>query len=91
MEGVSVACGQITWGREVPQEQILSEIALAGYEGAPADGQAGSTGAETLAFFGRFGLRPAPGYLGVSFREAEERARALERAARSVAEWETTR
>ena len=37
MEEIWVGCGQITWGRAIPQEQVLAEIAQAGYyEGAPA-------------------------------------------------------
>jgi len=30
-----IACSMITWGRETPLEQMLAEIAQAGYEGAP--------------------------------------------------------
>jgi hypothetical protein len=35
-EGIKVACGQITWrGSTFSQEEILQQIADAGYEGAP--------------------------------------------------------
>jgi hypothetical protein len=35
MQNVLIGCGQITW-RNVPEEQVLSEIAQAGYAGAQA-------------------------------------------------------
>ena len=81
MKDVRVACGQITWGRGVGEEQVLGEIAQAGYEGAPAGYGPGRTSAETLDLFGRFRLMPAPGYLGVAFWERDGRERILERAA----------
>ena len=33
MNNVRVGCGQITWARSVPEEQVLAEIAQAGYVG----------------------------------------------------------
>lgn len=68
MEGVHIACGKITWRNGgMTEEQILAEIAQAGYEGAPATVQPAR---ETLDLYGRFGLRPAPGYVGAAFWDA---------------------
>ena len=71
MEGLQIACGQITWRRGAPEEQILDEIARAGYEGAPP-GRTTRTTAETLAVYAKYGLTPAPGYLGAVFWEKDQ-------------------
>ncbi|HEX8958879.1 MAG TPA: hypothetical protein VF770_03560, partial [Solirubrobacterales bacterium] len=81
---MKVACGSITWGRDYPREQVLSEIARAGYEGTPV-GPAGATARETLDLYGRFGLKPAPGYIGLDWWKPEARAQQLENAARQAA------
>ncbi|MBN1933371.1 MAG: TIM barrel protein [Anaerolineae bacterium] len=78
-----VACSTITWGRDTPREQMLSEIAEAGYEGAPAGAYLGTPG-EVLALYGKYGLKPGPGYLGADFEKPEQEAAILERA-RSMA------
>jgi inosose dehydratase len=81
MENVLVGCVQITWPRGTPEEQILAEIAQAGYAGATASSRGGTRSAEeTVALFARYGLRPAPGYLGADFWRAEQREDILERA-----------
>ena len=39
MSTIEIGCGQITWitrSNETPEEQVLAEIAQAGYAGAPA-------------------------------------------------------
>jgi inosose dehydratase len=65
---LQIGCGQITWPRTTPEEEILAEIAQAGYAGAPGDARSAErTPQEILDLFGRFGLRPAPGYLGGNF------------------------
>jgi inosose dehydratase len=80
-----IGCGQITWPREMPEEQILAEIAAAGYAGAPGDARAGDRPArEILERFGRFGLRPAPGYLGGQFWDADQADALVETAARKA-------
>lgn len=80
MDGVQVACGQITWRQAAPpEEQILAEIAQAGYEGAPA-GRADRLARETLELYARFGLKPAPGYLGAAFWERAQAETILQRA-----------
>jgi inosose dehydratase len=80
MEGVKVACGQLTWGKSVPEEQVLAEIASAGYEGAPVVLFMDRTARDTVELFGRHGLKPAPGYLGMNFWKTEEHPQILERA-----------
>jgi inosose dehydratase len=75
-----IGCGGLTWPRETPYEQILSEIAQAGYEGIPVGPRGGRTAAETLALLDQYGLKPAPGYLGASFWVKEEEPKILERA-----------
>ena len=84
MDGVRVACGQITWGRAYPREQVLAEIAKAGYAGAPA-GRGGGTAKEVLEQFARHGLEPAPGYLGLEWWSPELRPQQLEQAKQQAA------
>ncbi len=85
MEGMHIGCGQITWPRNMPEEQVLSEIAQAGYEGAPCAPRSGRTAKETVALFARFGLKPAPGYLSGLFWVPAERGGILEAARRQAA------
>lgn len=85
MQGVKIACGQITWGREYPREKVLEEIARAGYDGAPAGRFGESSAADVLAQYARYGLRPAPGYLGLEWWNAELRSQQLDQAARQAA------
>ena len=79
MENVCIGCGQLTWPREMPREQILAEIAQAGYDGAPASAGQGKPAALT-ALYARYGLKPAPGYLGVNFWDPAEEQAILARA-----------
>jgi inosose dehydratase len=85
MEGVKVACGQITWGKSRPVDEILADIARAGYAGAPSGYQADRTAREIREQFERHGLAPAPGYLGLAFWETEKRGEQLDLAARQAA------
>lgn len=80
MEGVLVGCGQITWGRDIPREQVLAEIAQAGYVGAPAGPRGDATPDQVVETYAQHGLKPAPGYLGANFWDAEQREQILERA-----------
>jgi inosose dehydratase len=84
MSTLFIGCGQITWRGE-PEEQILAEIAQAGYDGAPAGPHNQRTAQDTLALYARDGLRPAPGYFGADFWRAEARATILEQAQRYAA------
>ena len=80
MEGVLVGCGQITWKRGTPREQVLTEIAQAGYDGAPAGPRPGRSAEETVELYAQYGLKPAPAYLGADFWKADQRDEILERA-----------
>ncbi len=90
MSTILVGCGQITWTRFTskgaerlaPEEQILAEIAQAGYDGAPAGPEEGRSPQETIALYGRYGLRPAPGYVGTAFWNKQRRGEILERVRR---------
>jgi len=79
MQNVLIGCGQITW-HNMPEEQALSEIAQAGYAGAPASPGKNRTTAETLALFQQYHLKPAPGYLGADFWDKNQEAQILARA-----------
>ena len=87
MDGILVGCGQITWIRftaEGPQwaaseKEVLSQIARAGYDGAPA-GPGQHSPDETVSLFGRLGMRPAPGYFSADFWKPELRAEIVEKA-----------
>ena len=78
MAKISIACGQLTWGPKIPEEQVLAEIAQAGYDGAPVGLRAGRTAVETLAMLERHGLRPAPGYLRAAFWEPKHQTEILD-------------
>jgi len=79
MQNVLIGCGQLTW-RNVPEDQVMTEIAQAGYDGAPAAPEKVRSTPETLAFFQKFGLKPAPGYLGADFWDKAQNAAILARA-----------
>ena len=87
LSDILVGCGQITWikfmssGAEwlAPEEQVLSEIAQAGYDGAPAGPGRDRSAQETIELYARYGLRPAPGYIGTAFWNKERRDEILER------------
>lgn len=81
---VQIGCGQLTWPRTMPEEQVLAEIAEAGYDGAPADIGSGRAARETLELYARFGLRPAPGYLSGEFWDGARAGAILELAARKA-------
>ena len=90
MEGLLVGHGQPTWmdiTREsiklnIPEEQVLAEIAQAGYDGAPANPRTGRSAQETVELYARYGLKPAPDYLGAAFWKEDQRERILEQAKR---------
>jgi inosose dehydratase len=80
MADILIGCGQITWKRGTPEEQVMAEIAQAGYEGAPAGPGAGRSAEETLAFYAEYGLKPAPGYLSGDFWRADKAGEILQKA-----------
>lgn len=85
MSRIRVACGQITWGRGYSQEQVLDEIARAGYEGAPVGRYGDLRAKDVLDLYRRHGLRPAPGYLGLEWWNPTLRPQLLDQAARQAA------
>ncbi len=85
MQGIKLACGQITWGREYPREKVLEEIARAGYEGAPVGRFGDVSPSDVLAQYARHGLKPAPGYLGLEWWNADLRSEQLAQASRQAA------
>jgi inosose dehydratase len=78
MKTILIGCGQLTW-RNMDETQVLAEIALAGYDGAPANPRPGETTAEILARFAEAGLQPAPGYFSADFWRADQEAAILTR------------
>lgn len=89
MGNFKIGCGQITWhiaNLLLPEEkrsssdQMLAEIAQAGYEGAPAGPVPNQTPEEVLAGLSKHGLKPAPGYLGADFWDPAKEAEILEMA-----------
>jgi inosose dehydratase len=84
---ILIGCGQITWVRFTaqgaewiaPEEEVLAQIAQAGYAGAPAGPERNRSARETLELFGRYRLRPAPGYIGTAFWNKDRREEILER------------
>jgi inosose dehydratase len=83
---ILIGCGQITWVRYTPsgverlatEEQVLEQIARAGYAGAPAGPDSSPTPRATLELYSRYGLRPAPGYIGAAFWDRGQRDKILE-------------
>lgn len=90
MNNILVGCGQITWvrfganGAEwlAPEEEVLAQIAQAGYQGAPAGPEGDRTVQQTRELYARYGLAAAPGYLGTAFWEKSRQSEIVERARR---------
>lgn len=80
-----IGCGQITW-RNVPEEQVLAEIAQAGYEGMPPALDPDTPASEVIARLDAHGLKPAPPYFGASFWEPDEERVILDQAP-AIARW----
>jgi len=93
MRDILIGCGQITWIRFTPngverlasEEQVLAEIAQAGYDGAPAGPDSNRSTQEVIDLYTRYKLKPAPGYIGTAFWNRERREEILERARRHAA------
>lgn len=77
---ISIGCGQITWPRGTDDTTLLSEIAAAGYAGAPISRQTDETPAALLMRYAAHGLRPAPGYYSADFWDPAQRATILAQA-----------
>lgn len=76
-----IGCGQITW-RGAPEEQVLSEVAAAGYDGAPPRLDPSRPAAEVVERYGALGLKPAPPYFSAEMWKEECRGEIVERARR---------
>jgi inosose dehydratase len=72
-----IACAQMGWPKNTPEEQILTTIARLGYDGAPAGPHKGSTAKDVLALYQKCGLKPAPGYYAADYWRAEQREEIL--------------
>ena len=62
------------------ETRVLAEIALAGYDGAPANPRPNESVEQTLARYASVDLRPAPGYLSGEFWRADQEENLLTRA-----------
>ncbi len=76
-----IGCGQITW-RDTAPRQILSEIARAGYAGAPFVESDAASPQALVALYREFGLQPAPGYFSDAFWQVSREQDILEKAHR---------
>jgi inosose dehydratase len=77
-----IACAPTTWPSEVSQEQILTEIAQAGYAAAVAPPPESRTALETVRLYATHWLFPAPGLFSADFWRPERRAATLDEARR---------
>ncbi len=80
MSTFMIGCGGVGYDETVSEEQILHEIAQAGYSGAPLSGRGGRSAADTVALYARFGLKPAPGYFSADIWRREQRDEIVEKA-----------
>lgn len=76
-----IGCGQITW-RGAPEEQVLGEVAAAGYDGAPPRLDPSRTAADVVARYGANGLKPAPPYFSAEMWKEDCRGEIVEGARR---------
>jgi inosose dehydratase len=65
---VLIGCGQLTW-KGVPADEVMRQIVSAGYDGAPGPLSLERPAEEVVAWFGEFGLVPAPPYFAARFWE----------------------
>lgn len=80
---IDIACGQITWRNSgESDDEVLSDIASAGYAGAPWPGRQGKDARAIAEQFRRHGLRPAPGYFWADLWEVDRRKEHLAEARR---------
>ncbi len=61
-----IGCGQLTW-QGVEPDQVMREIAEAGYDGAPGGLRLDVPAPEVIAWFASFGLKVAPPYYSAEF------------------------
>ena len=77
-----IACAPTSWPGDVPQEQVLTEIARAGYAAAVATPRESRTALETVRLYATHWLFPAPGLFSDDFWRAERREAILAEARR---------
>lgn len=80
MSDWKIGCGGVGYSDQFSEEQILAEIAQAGYAGAPLSSRGGRSAAETVDLYQRFGLLPAPGYFSADYWRPEQRQDIVEQA-----------
>lgn len=79
MNGILIGCGQLTWKNMNPDD-VLKEIAHAGYQGAPGSLNLDVPASDVIEQFGIHGLIPAPPYFSAAFWEASKQDQILARA-----------
>lgn len=80
---IEIACGQITWRHSgKSDDEVLSDIASAGYAGAPWPRRDGKDANAIAAQFHAHELRPAPGYFWADLWDVDRRDEHLEQARR---------
>jgi inosose dehydratase len=79
---VRLGCGQITWRGTGSEEAVLTDIAQAGYEGAPMSARGGRSAQDVKELYESHNLVPAPGYFSGSFWDESKRDEHLESARR---------
>jgi inosose dehydratase len=70
---VRLGCGQITWRGSGSEDAVLTDIAQAGYEGAPLSARGDRTARDIKELYESHGLAPAPGYFGGNFWDESKR------------------
>jgi inosose dehydratase len=85
MDGVKLSCSSMPW-KSAPLEQMLAEMAQAGYDGAEANVNMGLSPQQVRDIWKRHRLGWGPGYLGLSdAMDPRQRAKDMEQARRHVA------
>jgi inosose dehydratase len=82
---VKVGCSRITWQQfGTGEDQVLSEISTAGYEGVPwrdpdpAAGSPAEAARQIRERYRRYSLTPAPGYVWAEFWDKTQRSQILD-------------
>jgi len=73
---VQIGCGQLTW-RDMSDDDVMREIASAGYDGAPGPTRSDRSPEDVVAWFGSFDLVPAPPYYAGRFWDTAEETRII--------------
>ncbi len=76
MNGIPIGCGQLTWTNK-SADDVLRDIAQAGYEGAPGTLKPGIPASEIVLQYAAHGLRPAPPYYSAAFWQSDREGEIL--------------